>query len=422
MTARLPGLQIAAAALVLLLCIACGQAGEPGSPDPAGCRETITDHVTAATTWRNGPEECDYFVPGREIGAQIINVQAALSIEPGTVVVFGHDVRLNFTDSGSLDARGTAENPVILRGAEEQHGYWYGLCFGAIRESVLDHVQLWWAGKVWSGGSSVCNGAVAGSSTGFMSAEPVHITNSLIHGSSASGISAHGFILGDFSNNVLSGNLGYGARVHTRNVSSLGPGNYLGPAAAPNGLPYIHVSREHSEPRGPELWRNHDAAYHIDNRSDAAYTGPFAISDGVQITIEAGTDFVMGAGTAFMIVDGASLQADGTDSAPVTFRGDENTPGHWQDLYFSGAAGSRLEHVQVDWAGGYPDGTRRAAVYVYRPAGVGAVELTDVGVRGSSTCAVRAVGDTGQDVVVTRLRLAQHNTDFDVLCGTLEPI
>src|SRR5690625_7887703 len=98
-------------ALLLLLSLiftACGQGGSPGDggtppggdgPPPGGpgslnCRETVTGNITSATTWRNGPEECDYYVPASESATNRRNRTATeqRNDEPGTAPVLGAEV------------------------------------------------------------------------------------------------------------------------------------------------------------------------------------------------------------------------------------------------------------------------------------------------------------------------------------------
>lgn len=415
-------------AVISILLAACGQSGgdggQPGGPEPSACRQTIDGHITAPLTLTSdGTDRCDYFVAGHDSAAdRIVNVTSDLVIEPGTIVLFGQNVRLSVTDTGSITAVGTAADPIVLAGAVQAHGSWYGICFSRNRESRFDHVQMLWGGNVWTGGSAVCNGAISGVSG--QGEEPVHITNSLIYGSRTAGLSAHGMRLGDFHDNVLANNLSFGARVSTGNLSRLGPGDYLGESVGePNGRPYIHVSKAHAEARGKEVWLNHNAAYLID-RSDVAFNGPFVIDEGVEVHIEPGTTFVMDSGMgrgSLMVLDGASLHAVGTAEDPITFRGAEATPGYWDDIYFSRSAGSTLEHVVIEWAGGSPDGLRPGSIYVYRPGGTGEIALHSVTVRGSSTCAIWVSDSGAQGVSVMDLAAPEHNDDFPVLCGPFEP-
>jgi hypothetical protein len=83
-------------------------------------------------------------------------VEAALTIEAGTVLEFAQDVSLIVSNSGSLTAVGTAQAPILFRGGEALSGYWKGLEFGtATASNVLDNVQLSHAGsEAWFGGSN----------------------------------------------------------------------------------------------------------------------------------------------------------------------------------------------------------------------------------------------------------------------------
>ncbi len=392
-----------------LLLIACSQPagkdqdGNPPPWNPAACREEITADITVNTTLSHGFGECDYYISNRSDGqSQIVRISADLMIDPGTVIIVDKDVILDIDAGGSINAIGTAEAPVILTGRSETPGYWYGLCFDANRESRLDHVNLLWAGKVWSGGSKVCDGAISGV-TG--SGEPVHITNSLVFGSDSSGVSAFGFELGEFSSNVLAGNRDYGLRVKAEYASRLdGSSDFSGitvGADALNGRPYVFVSGLLNDGQS-HTWRNLNAPYFTGD--DYPFGSNIYGSDGSKLTIEPGTRHIFGPEGSIFMTDGASFTANGTAEEPIIFAGEEAVAGYWEGLQFLNAEAVQLQHVEVSW-GGYGDEFELGAgnVVIWGESLPGGAELHEVILEGSSSCGLNISSSLLEQVNGTEL-------------------
>src|SRR5690554_606808 len=409
------GLVIGLLALVLVAC--SGQPASGGGGDTVGCRETLVADVTTSQTLTNGPESCDYYIPS-DGSDTTLEVRADLTIQPGTVIRVGSNVRIRIGASGSITALGSDSAPIVFEGEVAEQGYWYGLCFHDNLESRLDHVEILWAGNLWTG-SHVCNGAISGVSA--PGGEPVHVTNSLIRGSRTSGLSAFGVNLGEFSNNVLADHRLYGARVSTSNLNALGSGDYLGNtiAGAENGRPYIHVSGTLSASGADHTWRDVGAPYFV-TTDDASYGGNIIITDGATVSIEPGVTFVMDARTSISVEQAASLQAVGTEAAPITFRGASSTPGHWNGIRFRGASGSTIEHTEIAWAGGSAGDPDTGSVYIYRPGGTGVITFTFVVIRGTSACGIFVTSSGEQGVEINGVRVEEPYSGRPDLCGPFE--
>jgi hypothetical protein len=336
--------------ILTLLFVACGGSSSPNTPNhpnnpntPDGeCAVVVAEDITIPSLLANSSAECDYLFSGD------LDVKSSLTIEPGTVVQFDQDARLSIDEAGSISAVGTAEERIVLEGRLEVQGFWQGLCFGDSRESRLEYVDLLWAGKVRTGGSSVCSAAIGGVNG---NGESVTIKNSLIAGSFTHGLDAQRVPLGEFTNNVFANNAEYGVRVDPDQVHKLdAESDYLGTSVnAPNGKPYVYLSG-FLEGAGDTLtWRKLNAPYLAEE--DFPYgTGKVNINDAVTITIEAGARFEFGPQSAINLFDGATLQTLGTAEAPVVFTGKEQTPGAWDGLFFQDSNGV-LEHVQVSYGG-----------------------------------------------------------------------
>ncbi len=81
--------------------------------------------------------------------AEKLIVADALTLEPGVEARFEEDGLVWVSDTGSIDARGTADAPIVLRGAARVPGHWRGLRLvgSASAGNRLEHVRIGDAGR-----------------------------------------------------------------------------------------------------------------------------------------------------------------------------------------------------------------------------------------------------------------------------------
>ena len=92
----------------------------------------------------------------------------------------GQGARFLAEDAGALKALGTAAQPIVFTGEQQQAGYWDGVQFieSPSRDNQLDFVEVRYAG-----GNSLIEGAVAVRSESFLS-----MTNSTVADSGSWGV------------------------------------------------------------------------------------------------------------------------------------------------------------------------------------------------------------------------------------------
>lgn len=380
----------ATALLGLLMTIAaCASAGGGDGPprgDPTGqCAERLSSDITVARTLSNVAGGCDYLVEGE------LRVHGALTIEPGTEVRFAQDARLTFSNSGSLNAVGTAAERIVLRGQTNQHGSWYGLCFSDADASRVEHVDLMNAGKVLTGGSLTCRGAIG--SVGNFTSAPVSIVDSHVSGARTSGLDAARLPLGDFARNIFSDNLEYGVRVSPANASHLDVDtDYSGVTVdAPNGRPFVYLAGRLNEPGSTHTWRDLNAPY-LTGGDENPYSEYVTVDDATHVVVELGTTFYFREGGGITIDRGSTFTAIGTEAKPVVFTGVEEAPGSWLGLLTRDAA-VHLERAEVSWAGA-DRGEYAGNVLI---TGVRTSQMSYVGrssIQGSASCGLYANSNT----------------------------
>ncbi len=84
---------------------------------------SLPKSIATATTLENTPRDVDYIVP---VG-QVTDLTAALTIEPGVVIVFEENAGLGVYDNGTLKAIGSSDKKIEFRGKEDLQGYWRGI-------------------------------------------------------------------------------------------------------------------------------------------------------------------------------------------------------------------------------------------------------------------------------------------------------
>ncbi|HEX9958612.1 MAG TPA: PKD domain-containing protein, partial [Fibrella sp.] len=110
--------------------------------EPLAINASITVKTTLVDRVFN-PDLPDYIV------TKSIDVNHELTINPGVVIAFERDVRLNVNDGGGLlIARGTAENRIKFVGVQKTKGYWVGLSlYSGSNANTLEYVDVMHAGS-----------------------------------------------------------------------------------------------------------------------------------------------------------------------------------------------------------------------------------------------------------------------------------
>ena len=373
-------------ALLLALSACGGSGGGPKGDDPTGqCAELLNANVSVPRTLSNHAAGCDYLVEGE------LRVHAALSIEAGTEVRFAQDSRLTFSGGGSLQALGTATEPVLLRGVENVQGYWFGLCFGDAGSSRLEHVVLRNAGKVLTGGSLACRGAIG--SVGAFTSQPVSMVATMISGSQTSGLDAARLPLGEFQRNVFADNAEYGVRVAAAYASVLdAASDYVGASVdAPNGRPYVYLAGTLNQPGSHHTWRALNAPW-FTGGDEEPYGFYVIIDNDSHVEVEPGATFYFAERGGLTVDRNSTFTAVGSPDAPVVFTSQAESPGSWLGLLSRDAA-LHLEHAEVSWAGA-DRGSYAGAVLV---TGVRTNQTSSVFrtlIRGSASCGLYANSNT----------------------------
>ena len=131
------------------------------------------------------------------------NVNAALTIEAGTTMIFNANAGFRVSNTGSLTAIGTVSGPILFTASQQSPGFWTGISFIFSNNinNILDNATIEYAGNSGNGSGSI---VLFGNSVSNKS--NATLQNSVIRNSSTWGVWAHTESTLSSSNNTFSNN------------------------------------------------------------------------------------------------------------------------------------------------------------------------------------------------------------------------
>jgi hypothetical protein len=321
-----------------------------------GCTDPLAINYSSSANHDNGT--CEYDATGGSGGAQTvidsdittpttlsgtvsvcggIDIQAALTLEQGTILNMCAGSSMHVTATGSLSSLGTAQEPVIIRGEQTSQGYWDGIRVSSNNpNNLLQYTTISDAGGYWVFGDA----AIYLEDQAQMSLTNTTVTNSAGSGMVVNETST----ISNFSNNTFSNNAAYGIDITARQVGSLDNGtNYN----SNNSLDFINVRA--ATVNTAQTWSNLGEPYLFNGTSDIT----------AAVTVAPGTNIKFEASAGILVTTGGSFSAVGTQGTPIIFEGRFSTPGYWRAIDFeSNNPNNQLQYVNISdggqyWVNGY---------------------------------------------------------------------
>jgi hypothetical protein len=329
--------------------MADADAEETDTADADTCPETevIDSDITEDTTWSGSPDCVEYRVTDG------IVVEATLTIEPATQVVFEEGNYLSFEDGGILSAAGNESEPITFAGTEQTSGFWRGLSVTSNQQAnELDHVIIRDAGSQQWSGESTSYGAV------YTRAATLTITNTTFRNNANVALQVNGgeASIAGFENNTFVEN-DVPMWLHQEHVGDLAGTSTF----TDNNEPRIQVTFFDLDVMATDgTWKAFEIPYRLMTST--------TIEAG--LTLEAGTTIEATQNVTISLENSGTLTADGTESDPVVIRGAEQLAGHWKGINVStSSTDNRLTYTDVRHAGsiewtGSTENDSRAAIYV----------------------------------------------------------
>lgn len=264
------------------------------------------------------------------IVTDFISISAPLTINPGTTILFGGGAALVPENGGSINATGTPEKPIILRGKEHAPGYWTGLRISSNSpNNKISYVTVEDAGQ--KGGSD--EGAIQVGVGARLSIDHTTVRNSASAGINVlqRGVLSH-FEANHFENDntPLSIKASDAAMMDAATTFTNNQHNYV----------LIHSND--SDIEDDATWHALAVPYHLEATPSIK----------AHLTIEPGARLEFAQGYGINVDDKGSLSASGNPAHPITFTGAEEAPGFWDGIYFaSNSPRNVLSNVVIKYGG-----------------------------------------------------------------------
>lgn len=291
----------------------------------------VSGTITVPTTWSHqSGRNVDYVVSGR------LYVQAALTIQPGTVIEFKEDAGMEIGTGGALIAEGTADNHITFTSTTGT--YWNALVFYTFSDlNKLRYCDIRRGGKT----SITTPDAMVVVGQNAYADGKVSIRDCVFESSLTSGL----FIndqsqVTNFANNTFTGNGQFAITLTTENLNDVN-GTALFSA---NGKNYVEI-RDCVFPTG-------------ESQNIQKLTVPYYIQQGVILrgtsVINAGVQFTYASGGYLNIDDfngsNSTLQVLGTTGQPVIFAGENG--GSWRGIVVHAQGATDISYAEIKNGGG----------------------------------------------------------------------
>lgn len=274
-----------------------------------------------------------------------VNIDALVTIEPGTTIIFKTGTSLYVNSGGALSADGIAESPITFKGEQNIKGYWRGVGFESndVRNK-LNYV------KINNAGSSPINSTWYNQKAAVVVFKTIHtgklsIKNTIIENTDGIGLAVMNHItnynsadLNVFSNNTFNNNSGAAVRVSAEHVEKIESNSTY----TNNGFNGVSIRESKLDDGIEHIWQGID--YYIDGEID--------IRKGIKILPGAKLQF---SPNGFLVAkyNNAYINAVGTASENIIFTGHVTTPGSWKGIYIldSNNVQNKFSYCKISYGG-----------------------------------------------------------------------
>lgn len=296
-----------------------------GGGEPTTVTEELSGTISENATLESGNL---YAVTGN------LTVEESLTIEPGTYLEFAADTRLLISGNGSINAIGTSDDPIVMRGAQDVSGFWKGIeIHSSNTTNRLEHVTI------ANTGSSELSGELAAILVDGLYDGKIALSNVTITDGDGYGVYVEsGGTLEAFSANSFSALGEAPAHIHATQVHILdGTSTY---ANSTNN--YVEVGGGTVEDDVTWAALPEGVAYRAD--------GNLTFDGG--LVVQAGTTIEFESAVRLLISGSGSITADGSTGGTITFAGAQAVKGYWLGIEIhSSNATNILDEVQISDAG-----------------------------------------------------------------------
>lgn len=268
--------------------------------------------IEAEVTWH--PHGDGYLILKRSANHafDVNGAEAHLTLADGVTIVFEEDMGMTVSSGGTLTVDASSDDPVVLTGAEQIPGFWWGLRLFT-GGNLLNEVVIEYAG------SSSHSGSIERANL-FMSEDAdAEVINSQLLNGAGYGLHARNGASLRFLNNTVSGNQSGPAHVPSTLIEEQWRFNdFTG-----NGRDAIMVATQSIRITQPAVWPDLAMPYVV-----FAVSGGGINVDGVSFTVDPGVEIRFGEDMG-LSVNGGELSLSGTMDNPILLTSEG---GQWQGV------------------------------------------------------------------------------------------
>lgn len=254
----------------------------------------------------------DYEVPAN----CLLTIDADWVIDPGVVIAFGSDAGVMVVDGGSLQAVGTAAQPIVMQGATPTSGFWEGVKMRSNNPlNELTQVTIEHAG---SGSIECCSNPVASL---FVESGRVKLNQLTLRDGDGAGLVVYNEAeLSEYNELTITGHASFAARF---GFNRLGDIDGLASDYSGNDEDFFEV-------------------YDGDITTDLTWQKiniPYLVQSGVsfvkaEVDIEAGSQITFASDAGLLVTNDGFLAANGVSTDPIVMEGEIATRGYWRGIKF----------------------------------------------------------------------------------------
>ncbi len=299
------------------------------SLDPAKCKQIDITDITTDTIWN---DKC--YTINKDIR---VYDGALLTISAGTTLFFQEGISLRI--DSALKAVGSTKDRILFTGVQKSIGYWDGLYLSHANNSrnEIAYSTIEYAGGGYYNGSLYVDGDSL-----------LNIHDSVIQNGKEYGFN----ILGDVTilnfKNITSTKNDTAGRIYSNNLSKIdSSSNFTG-----NLNDYLAVDGQ--DMTTDQTWTPLSVPVYFLESDIRVY-------DGALLTIKPNSLFLCN--PTFTLRIDSALEAIGTATEPIIFKGKESINGYWEGIYIYEANDNRnkISYMNISNAGG---GFYNGAIYI----------------------------------------------------------
>ncbi|MEQ9441250.1 MAG: IPT/TIG domain-containing protein [Cyclobacteriaceae bacterium] len=349
-------------------------------------------------------------VPYRFVESSKYDINQALTISPGSILEFGNGAGFRLGDqssdcvttTGSLNASGTEENPIIFRGIAEGKGSWLGIGFN----SSSPNNRLIYCEVSGGGSSKLYNAAKFAANISLQCESKLTMQHTTISESGGYGIYLldEDATLDTFEENALINNELAPIYLQLPQVA------YLDAASAyaeGNGRAYIEVAGGNVEEEDLTIAKL-EVPYRmaVDPSGRPTYIEKvLTIMPGVTLEFENAAGIILGSPSVDCIATAGGFHAVGTAEEPIVLKGTTEGQGSWLGIGInSSTADNQLIYCNISGGG---------SKKMYNAGGKGNIVIHCKGKAEVKNCSITNSGSWGIDFVQGGNTLIDENNSFD---------